>query len=59
MMGTNASYDVERVGVFTPKLAPVDELGPGEIGAITASIKPEGPLSWFQRNGVLDELCQV
>lgn len=39
MMGTNASYDVERVGVFTPKLAPVDELGPGEIGAITASIK--------------------
>ena len=30
MMGTNASYDVERVGVFTPKLAPVDELGPGE-----------------------------
>lgn len=39
MMGTNASYDVERAGVFTPKLTPVDELGPGEIGAITASIK--------------------
>ncbi|MEW6454886.1 MAG: translation elongation factor 4 [Pseudomonadota bacterium] len=39
MMGTNASYDVERCGVFTPKLTPVDELGPGEIGAITASIK--------------------
>ena len=39
MMGTNASYDVERTGVFTPKLTPVEELGPGEIGAITASIK--------------------
>ncbi len=39
MMGTNASYDVDRTGVFTPKLTPVDELGPGEIGAITASIK--------------------
>jgi GTP-binding protein LepA len=39
MMGTNAAYDVDRTGVFTPKLAPVEELGPGEIGAITASIK--------------------
>jgi len=39
MMGTNAAYDVDRTGVFTPKLTPVDELGPGEIGAITASIK--------------------
>src|SRR6187401_3785907 len=39
MMGTNASYEVDRTGVFTPKLTPVDELGPGEIGAITASIK--------------------
>jgi GTP-binding protein LepA len=39
MMGTNASYEVDRVGVFTPKLTPVEELGPGEIGAITASIK--------------------
>src|SRR4051795_1590711 len=39
MMGTNAAYEVDRTGVFTPKLTPVDELGPGEIGAITASIK--------------------
>ncbi len=39
MMGTNAAYDVDRTGVFLPKLTPVDELGPGEIGAITASIK--------------------
>ncbi len=39
MMGTDVSYDVDRTGVFLPKLTPVDELGPGEIGAITASIK--------------------
>src|SRR5512136_721700 len=39
MMGTDASYEVDRVGVFTPKLTPVDELGPGEIGMLTASIK--------------------
>src|SRR5690606_3166997 len=39
MMGTNSAYDVDRVGVFTPKLTPVDELGPGEIGFLTASIK--------------------
>src|SRR3954451_7272171 len=39
MMGTNAAYDVERAGFFTPKMAPVDELAPGEIGFITAAIK--------------------
>ncbi len=39
MMGTNAAYDVERVGYFTPKMVNVDELGPGEIGFITAAIK--------------------
>jgi GTP-binding protein LepA len=39
MMGTNAAYDVERVGFFTPKMVNVDELGPGEIGFITAAIK--------------------
>src|SRR5579885_1306538 len=39
MMGTNASYEVDRVGVYTPKLQPKDELGPGEIGMLTASIK--------------------
>jgi GTP-binding protein LepA len=39
MMGTGASYDVERVGVFTPKLVNVGRLGPGEMGAITGSIK--------------------
>jgi GTP-binding protein LepA len=39
MMGTDAAYDVDRTGVFTPKLQMVEELGPGEIGMLTASIK--------------------
>lgn len=39
MMGTDARYPVDRVGVFTPKMVGVDALGPGEIGFITASIK--------------------
>ena len=39
MMGTNAAYDVDRVGVFTPKLLVGEELGPGEIGFMTGSIK--------------------
>ncbi|MDH4992646.1 translation elongation factor 4 [Aquamicrobium lusatiense] len=39
MMGTGAKYPVERTGVFTPKMMNVDEIGPGEFGFITASIK--------------------
>ncbi|MEP0942675.1 MAG: translation elongation factor 4 [Rhizobiaceae bacterium] len=39
MMGTDAKYSVDRVGVISPKLVEVDALGPGEIGFITASIK--------------------
>ncbi|MDC7784903.1 translation elongation factor 4 [Rhodoplanes sp. TEM] len=39
MMGTDAAYEVDRVGVFTPKMQEKDSLGPGEIGFITASIK--------------------
>ncbi len=39
MMGTGAKYPVERTGVFTPARVAVDELGPGEFGFITASIK--------------------
>ena len=39
MIGIDASYEVDRVGVFLPKLTIVDELGPGEIGMFTASIK--------------------
>ncbi len=39
MMGTGAAREIDRVGVMTPKPAPVDALGPGEIGFFTAAIK--------------------
>ena len=39
MMSTGAVHAIEQVGVFTPKMLPVDDLGPGEIGFITAAIK--------------------
>ena len=39
LMATGAAHQVERVGVFTPKGVAVPELGPGEIGFITAGIK--------------------
>ncbi|MBL4741264.1 MAG: elongation factor 4 [Sneathiella sp.] len=39
LMESKASYLVDRVGVFTPKGLIVDELGPGEIGFMTAAIK--------------------
>ncbi len=39
MMATGGTYNVDRVGVFTPKNVEVSSLGPGEIGFITAGIK--------------------
>jgi GTP-binding protein LepA len=39
MMGTKAAYDVDRVGVFTPKRIELDSIGPGEIGFLTGAIK--------------------
>lgn len=42
MMSNNAVYTVDRVGVFTPKMQDIDELGAGEVGFITASIKSVG-----------------
>ena len=39
MMSNKVSYDIEKVGVFTPKLKYVDKLTAGEIGFITAGIK--------------------
>ena len=38
-MGTQAAREIDRVGIFTPKHVLLDELGPGEMGFITASIK--------------------
>ncbi len=36
MIGIDSHYEVDRIGVFKPKLAQVDELGPGEIGMLAA-----------------------
>ncbi|MBN9546064.1 MAG: elongation factor 4 [Alphaproteobacteria bacterium] len=39
MMATDAVYQVEQIGVFTPKKVAVEKLVPGEVGYITAQIK--------------------
>ncbi|MFC7048855.1 translation elongation factor 4 [Emcibacter nanhaiensis] len=39
MMAARTEHLIDRVGVFTPKDKMVDELGPGEVGFFTASIK--------------------
>ena len=39
MMQTGATYHVDQVGVFLPKMQPVESLGPGEMGYINAAIK--------------------
>ncbi|MBM9596078.1 translation elongation factor 4 [Roseitranquillus sediminis] len=39
MMKTGGTYDVDDVGVYRPAMTPVDQLGPGEIGYLNASIK--------------------
>jgi GTP-binding protein LepA len=38
-MVTGAVRDIDRVGIFTPKKVEMPELGPGEMGFITAGIK--------------------
>jgi GTP-binding protein LepA len=39
MMQQGATYQIDRIGVFRPKRTELDELGPGEVGFITAQIK--------------------
>ena len=39
MMGTNRHYEVEEVGIFTPKMQKLKQLNAGEVGYITATIK--------------------
>ncbi len=38
-MQNDTVHQVDRIGVFRPGMLPVEELGPGEIGFLTASIK--------------------
>ncbi len=39
LMATGKDYEVEDVGMFTPKLKPTDELTVGEVGFVIAGIK--------------------
>jgi len=39
MMQTGAIYGVDTLAVLKPQMVAIDELGPGEIGVFTASIK--------------------
>ena len=39
MLGTSASYMVDSVGIFSPKMTGTKQLGAGEIGFINAGIK--------------------
>ena len=38
-MANGSTHHVDRIGVFRPQMEMIDELGPGEIGFLTASIK--------------------
>ena len=38
-LSSGIARQVERVGIFTPKGVTVEELGPGEVGFLTAAIK--------------------
>ncbi len=38
-MSNGATREIDRVGMFTPKKVELPEIGPGEMGFITASIK--------------------
>ena len=42
LMQTGADYNVDTLGVLRPKRQDIAELGPGEIGVLTASIKEVG-----------------
>ena len=39
MMATGAAYEIDEVGVFTPKRTKRQSLGPGELGYVSAQIK--------------------
>jgi GTP-binding protein LepA len=39
MIQTNAVYGIDKLAVLKPQMVDIDELGPGEIGVFTASIK--------------------
>ena len=39
LMALGQDYEIDQIGVFSPKPEPIDDLGPGEVGFIVANIK--------------------
>ncbi len=39
LMATGGEFDIVEVGTFNPSYVPCDQLGPGEVGYVAASIK--------------------
>jgi GTP-binding protein LepA len=61
MMSNDSTHLVERIGVFRPEMDKIDELGPGEIGFLTASIKQVrdtkvGDTITHEKNGTTEPL---
>ena len=42
MMQAGVNHEIEEIGVRTPDMIPVEQLGPGEVGYIVAGIKDVG-----------------
>ena len=39
LMAQGQDYEIDQIGVFSPKPIPIDDLGPGEVGFVVANIK--------------------
>jgi GTP-binding protein LepA len=39
LMAKGQDFEIDQIGVFSPKPVPIDDLGPGEVGFIVANIK--------------------
>jgi GTP-binding protein LepA len=53
MLAAGTDHGVEQVGVFRPKIDPIGELGPGEVGFMTAHIKE------VAQTRVGDTICEI
>jgi GTP-binding protein LepA len=39
LMAKGQDFEIDQIGVFSPKPVPIDDLGPGEVGFVVANIK--------------------
>jgi GTP-binding protein LepA len=39
LMAQGQDFEIDQIGVFSPKPVPIDDLGPGEVGFVVANIK--------------------